>query len=118
LLLEERRILFMAEKTIINIIATQCQPQDEEKFNKWYNEVHIPMLLKAKGLKGVARYKISDESSQTPRFLAIYKYASQKDLEAFQKSPETAAAIQDLEKTWGKKVELTSRTKCELIKEW
>jgi uncharacterized protein (TIGR02118 family) len=108
----------MAETTIINIIATQCQPQDEEKFNKWYNEVHIPMLLKFKGLKGVARYQITDESSRMPRYLALYRFASQKDYEAFQKSPEVAAAIKEMQETWGNKVELTSRTQCELIKEW
>jgi len=108
----------MANKPVINIISTQCQPQDEEKFNQWYNEVHIPMLLKFKGLKGVTRYKVAGEPSQPPRFMAVYKFASQKDLEAFQKSPEAAAAIKDMQESWGKRVELTSRTLCELIKEW
>jgi antibiotic biosynthesis monooxygenase (ABM) superfamily enzyme len=32
----------MADEIVVNIIETKCQPEDEEKFNKWYNEVHIP----------------------------------------------------------------------------
>ena len=49
----------MADKPVINIVGTRCQPDDDAKFNKWYNEVHIPMLLKCKELKGVTRYKIA-----------------------------------------------------------
>jgi len=41
----------MADKPMINIVSTRCQPKDVEKFNKWYNEVHIPMLLKFKVLR-------------------------------------------------------------------
>jgi hypothetical protein len=53
----------MPGKPVINIVATRCQPVDDEKFNRWYNEVHIPMLLKYKKLLGVARYKVITEST-------------------------------------------------------
>jgi uncharacterized protein (TIGR02118 family) len=108
----------MADQQVINIIETECQPKDAEKFNKWYNEVHIPMLLKAKGCTGVTRYQIEVEPGKSPRFFAIYKYKSAKDLEAFQKDPQTAAAIKDFNDTWGSKVKLVSRTSCNLIKDW
>lgn len=108
----------MADKPMINIVATQCQPIDEEKFNKWYNEVHIPMLMKFKGLKGVSRYKSISESSQSPRYIAIYKFGSFKDFEAFNKSPELAAALKEMQESWGTRVELMSRIQYELIKEF
>jgi len=108
----------MASKPIINIVATQCQPVDEAKFDKWYNEVHIPMLMKFKGLKSVARYKSISESSKSPRFIAIYKYASAKDFEDMNKSPELAAALKEMQETWGQRIELTSRIQYELIKEF
>jgi hypothetical protein len=108
----------MADKPVINIVGTQCTPADEEKFNKWYNEVHIPMLLKYKKLLGVARYRVIDESSKQPRYIAVYKYASRKDMESMGSSPEFAAAIKEMQETWGQKVEITSRLQYELIKEW
>ncbi|MBP1707002.1 MAG: hypothetical protein H6Q39_726 [Chloroflexi bacterium] len=108
----------MADKPMINIVSTRCQPKDVEKFNKWYNEVHIPMLLKFKGLKGAARYKVIGDSADAPRFIALYKFGSAKDFEEFQKSPELAAAIKEMGESWGNNVELTSRIQYELIKEW
>ena len=49
----------MAKKPIINIITTQCPTDDEVKFNKWYNEVHIPMLMKYQGCEaGSPLYKV------------------------------------------------------------
>jgi uncharacterized protein (TIGR02118 family) len=108
----------MANKPVISIVTTQCQPQDEEQFNKWYNEVHIPMLRKFKGLKGVARYKAINEPAGLPRYAAIYRFASQKDFEAYEKSSELAAAIKEMQETWGQRIELTSRVPYELIKEW
>ena len=106
----------MSEKSLINVIVTQCKPEDAEAFNTWYNGIHIPMLLKSKGVKGVTRYKTSD--AETPSFIAVYRYNSPQDLEEFQKSPNTAAAIKDFEETWGGKVQLVSRTQYELIQDW
>ena len=108
----------MADNPIINIVATQCQPQDEEKFNTWYNEVHIPMLLKSQLLMGAARYKVIDESSKIPRYIAIYKFANQKDFEKFDKSPELSDAIKEMQGTWGDRIELISRVQYEVIKKW
>jgi uncharacterized protein (TIGR02118 family) len=108
----------MADKPIINIVATQCQPTDDEKFNKWYNEVHIPMLLKNKKLKAVTRYKVIGKPSDLPRYIAIYKFDSLKDFEEFGKGPEMDEARKDMQATWGQKVEVTSRVQYEVIKEW
>ena len=108
----------MADNPIINIVATQCQPADVEKFNNWYNNVHIPMLMKSDKLMGVQRYRVMGKSEELPRFIAIYKFASFKDFEDYSASPELAAALAEMKETWGQTVELTSRVQYELIKEW
>lgn len=108
----------MAEQPIINVITSQCQPQDEVRFNKWYNEVHIPMLMKYKGVKRVARYKVTREKSEKPRYVAIYQFDSQKDFENFGKSPELAAAIAEMKQSWPQGLDIISRVQQELIKEW
>jgi uncharacterized protein (TIGR02118 family) len=108
----------MPDRKIINIVGTRCRPQDEEKFNKWYNEIHIPMLLKFKGLKGAARYKLAGESAEMPTYIAIYEFASRKDFEDFGQSPEFAAAIEEMQKSWPSGIEILVRTPYELIKKW
>ncbi len=108
----------MASNPIINIVGTQCQVRDEEKFNKWYNEVHVPMLMKSKKVLGVARYKYLGKPGGLPNYIAIYKFASLKDYEDNQNSPEHNAAVKEMQETLGESIELTSRVQYELVKEW
>ncbi|HSW57921.1 MAG TPA: EthD family reductase [Dehalococcoidales bacterium] len=106
----------MAKKPIMNVITTRCQPQDEPRFNKWYNEVHIPMLMKFRGVKAVARYKVLD--SQSPQYIAVYHFNSLDDFKAFGASPEFKAAIEEMNQSWPKGIEIVSRQQSELIQEW
>jgi uncharacterized protein (TIGR02118 family) len=106
----------MAKARIINIVATQCTPENDAKFNKWYNEVHIPMLMKFKGMKKVTRYRIIDEK---PRFLAVYEYDTKEDLDALSKSPEFQAAMAEMQQTWQNPMSLiTWAINCEPIQVW
>lgn len=90
----------MAKTRIINIVCTECAPENEAKFNKWYNEVHIPMLMKYKGIKKVTRYKVSEDNAKRPRFLAVYEYDSRKDLDALTTNPDFKAAIAEMNESW------------------
>ncbi len=42
----------MENNLVINMVATRCQPEVEVKFNKWYDEIHIPLLFKFPGMTG------------------------------------------------------------------
>jgi uncharacterized protein (TIGR02118 family) len=109
----------MPDKSVLHIVATACKPKDEVRFNKWYNEVHIPLLMKFKGIVEVARYKIAAESAQQPKYIALYKFNSQKDYEALSKSPEFAAAMKEMKESWGDgEMEIKYASLYELIKEW
>ena len=89
----------MTTARIINIIATECRPEDDEEFNKWYNEVHIPMLMKYKGIKKVTRYKVIENEGK-PRYLAVYEFDNKTDYDGLSKSPELQAAIAEMNETW------------------
>jgi len=109
----------MGTEPIIYVVATQCQSEAEGKFNKWYNEVHIPLLLKFKGLKEVARYRIIKEIEESPRYLAIYEFENQKDYEAFESSPQLTAAREELKESWKDGgFEIEWRAQYEAIKTW
>ena len=67
----------MAKNMTVNIVGTECAPEYEDKFNKWYNEVHIPLVLKAKELKKVTRYRLMGDNKEHAKYLAVYEYESQ-----------------------------------------
>ena len=109
----------MEAKPIIHIVAIQCKPEFKEKFNAWYNEVHIPMLLKSKGLIEVTRYKVITETGEYPEYLTIYDFESQKALEAYETGPDLAAARDESKETWKEKgYEVKWRVQYEAIKTW
>ena len=90
----------MAKDRVLNIVATECPPENDAKFNKWYDEVHIPMLMKYKGIKKVTRYKIIDEKADKPGYLAVYEFDTKEDLIRLNSSPELKAAIDEMQDTW------------------
>jgi quinol monooxygenase YgiN len=111
--------VIMAKPEFINIVTTECSPEHEARFNKWYNEVHIPMLLKCKGLNKAARYKIVEENVAKPRYIAIYEYASKEAMAAISGSPEFKAAIEEMQTSWkGGGFEIKGALNCEPIMAW
>jgi hypothetical protein len=45
----------------------------EAEYHRWYNERHLPDVLKVPGFVGAQRFKVSDpHPSQPARFLALY----------------------------------------------
>ena len=89
----------MAKARIINIVATECKKECDAEFNEWYDKVHIPMLMKFKGIKKVTRYKETNPENK-PQYLAVYEYDSQADYDNLNKSPEFQAAIAEMNETW------------------
>lgn len=109
----------MGSESILNIVATECHPEDEAKFNKWYNEVHIPLILKFKGIKKAARYHQIGENKEYPTYLAIYEYESKEALAAHPDSPELAAALKEMNETWKDRMfEIKWMIPYESIKTW
>jgi uncharacterized protein (TIGR02118 family) len=109
----------MGSSKIINIVASECKPSEEVKFNKWYNEIHIPMLLKFPGLKGVTRYKLVGGDKGQVKYLAVYEFDDIASFEAFEKSPELASAKEEMGQTWNNYMfDIKYRARYETIKTW
>ena len=109
----------MEDKSILFIVATECLPEVEEKFNKWYDEIHVPMLLKIKGLTEVTRYKVVTATGEYPKYMATYKFESPSAYEAFETGPELIAAREEIAETWKEnKFEIKWRVAYEPMKTW
>ena len=48
----------MGTGPVLMVMGTQCPPEIEEEFSNWYSNKHVPDILKFKGVKKAARYKI------------------------------------------------------------
>ena len=97
----------MKANSVIHIVGLQCKPEAEEKFNKWYDEVHIPMMLEFKELRGVTRYELLKPVSwvnypdvKYPEYLTIYDFDSEEAAEAWEVSPELAKGRKEQSETW------------------
>jgi hypothetical protein len=44
----------------------------DEIFNQWYNDVHVPDVFLAKGIKSASRYKTSESGPVERPYLALY----------------------------------------------
>lgn len=109
----------MAKARILNIVASDCPAEVDAKFNKWYNEVHIPLLFKYKGLKRVTRYQLMPGGrGQGAKYLAIYECDSKDEMNAFPQTPEFKAAVDEMNETWRGKFEIKWAANYEPIKTW
>jgi len=101
----------MGNGPAIMIVGTECPPDAEEEWNKWYSETHVPDVFKFKGVKKASRYKIrqpggniasaaGESLADYPSYLAIYEFENWQKLEAFYASPERDAAAKDWTDTW------------------
>lgn len=109
----------MDKKAVINVIGIQCKPELDAKFNQWYNEIHIPMLLKFKGIKEITRYRLLNENDDYPKYLTTCKFESQNAYENYEKSPELKAAKEEKTETWNKEgYENKWRIQYEEMKTW
>ena len=109
----------MEAKPVIQIVGTDCPLEAEEKFNTWYNERHIPDLLKFKKLKRVTRYKNLHPDGEYPKFLTIYEFENRQAFEEYDTSPEQTTAREDwlrISKETG--AEVVWRVQYEVIKTW
>jgi hypothetical protein len=65
--------LMGTRKPILVIIKTDVTPEMEQDFNRWYDEEHIPGLLKVPGIKS-ARRGINSGAGQ--KYIAVYEHES------------------------------------------
>ena len=66
------------------IVHSDCRdPAREDEFNAWYNDIHIPDMLKIPGMVQATRWENAyPPGNDRRRYIAVYE-AETDDLEAF-----------------------------------
>ena len=104
---------------IINIRGTNCPPELEEKFNKWYNEIHVPMLLESGEIKSVTRCKRVSDDNSYPQYIALYEFEDWQAFERYQKSKALIDAREEIKQSWpDKRYESKWAVQYEVTKSW
>ena len=77
-----------SKKHILLIVRIDVEPEMEEEFNRWYNEEHIPTLLK---VPGVLWGKRAINTGPGPKYIAVYEHENieVQRSEAYQKAAQT-----------------------------
>ena len=109
----------MKTNSVINLVGVRCRPELEGKFRKWLSEVHVPMLLKFQGLRSVTQCQITKPDEKYPSFMTIYEFKDREAFEAYEHSPELAAARKEGEGTWKEgDIEIMWRVQYEVLRQW
>jgi heme-degrading monooxygenase HmoA len=83
----------MSDKPLL-IVQMDMAEEKEEEFNKWYNEKHIPEILRVKGFVSGKRYKAAKGS---PKYLAVYEFENAEVIKDAMKDEEFAKAGKDFQ---------------------
>jgi len=93
----------------------------EKEYVKWLHDIHIPMLLESKQLKGAAIYKLIPEakSPEYYEYMLVFEFDNQEGCEAYQSSPERAAAVAESEThDWRGGHTVQQKVQYKLVKSW
>jgi hypothetical protein len=87
------------------IVEVEIDPADDEEFNRWYDEEHVPEKLHTPGFRGARRFKAYGSDT---RYLVIYELDSPETVtspEYMSQTPsEWTRSIMDRWKSWRRDV--------------
>ena len=111
---------------VIWMVGIQCRPEDEARFNTWYDEVHVPMLVKGGQVARVTRYRLASHvydvahaAREYPRYQTVYEFEDQDRFEAWMNGKERAEAGKEKSETWGDRgYEVLWATRYDVLNTW
>jgi len=83
------------------IVKANVKPEDEDAFNRWYDEDHMPKALnRFPGVISGRRYKIMD-GGDGYNYMALYEFESQEKMTETMKSDAIQGLIQEFDAAFG-----------------
>ena len=89
------------ENKAVFIVKAMVKPEQEDAFNQWYDEDHMPKALnRFPGVTSGRRYKIL-EGEDGYNYMALYEFESQEKLTETMKSEALQGLIQEFNAAFG-----------------
>jgi hypothetical protein len=84
----------------IFVVRANITKDKEAAFNKWYNEEHVPMLLRYNGAVSARRYR-KILGNDKYEYMAVYEFASEEVFNRFQESDYIKELIKEYNANFG-----------------
>jgi antibiotic biosynthesis monooxygenase (ABM) superfamily enzyme len=89
----ERQVPALQFPEHLFIVRASVAPGREEEFNRWYDQEHVPDVLRLlPGVLGAARYKVGLDDG-THDYMAVYAFENSETLDAAIDSPQLKQLI-------------------------
>ena len=109
----------MEKKEILHFSGIDCFSEHEETFNEWYDNTHIPMIFRFKGMNRATRYRKIGRGQSYPKYLALYEFDSLDVFRDYQESDELSEAMEEMRNFWlTKGYDRMWRVQYEMLKRW
>jgi hypothetical protein len=87
------------KQKVLLVVLSDVDPEHEEDLNRWYDEEHLPTLLKVPGVLSARRFKLAPETEdpkpggtgRPQKYLTLYEHESVEvqNTETYQKTRST-----------------------------
>lgn len=85
----------------IFLVALNIEASEEDRWNEWYERVHVPEVVSvSKDILSATRYRML-EGNLGFRYLAIYRFGTRLGLESFMQSSALAEMSARYTAEWG-----------------
>ena len=72
------------KKPVLFLVGTRPNdPAQEADFNRWYDQVHFPEILKLGYITKASRYQLEGNQEGYPKYLAGYELPDEEAMKAF-----------------------------------
>jgi hypothetical protein len=100
--------------TALFVVKASITPEQEEAFNRWYNDEHCPQLLQFAGAISARRYRaILGEDDY--RYMAVYEFESEAVFQRFLESGHLEQLKQEYDAHFGG---VSERTRSAYVQVW
>ena len=91
---------YTGDLEVATLVGVEITAGMEDAVNDWYNNTHIPLIMKYPGIKKSIRYKKLEGGVNTdslPTYIAVYYYPTAEDKASQNTSEEWQAVLADME---------------------
>jgi hypothetical protein len=86
--------------TVLFVVKATIDKNQEDEFNRWYNEEHCPQVLRFNGAVSARRYKalVGEDKYQ---YMAVYEFKDEATWQRFTASEHLKELVAEYDKHFG-----------------
>jgi hypothetical protein len=86
--------------TVLFVVKATIDKDQEDQFNRWYNEEHCPQVLRFNGAVSARRYKAL-VGEDTYQYMAVYEFKDEATWQRFTESEHLKELVAEYDKHFG-----------------